>query len=78
MPRLVALLLFTLLLSAQAAPAARLPEIQTAGSSQARAAASSNKETLPQPEAAAAPDDVLVADALHADQQGDPSLGETQ
>lgn len=78
MPRLVALLLFTLLLSAQAAPAARLPEIQTAGSSQARAAALSNKETLPQPEAAAAPDDVLVADALHADQQGDPSLGETQ
>ena len=78
MPRLVALLLFTLLLSAQAAPAARLPEIQTAGSSQARAAALSNKETLPQPEAAAAPDDVLVADALHADQQGDPSLGATQ
>lgn len=78
MPRLVAVLLFTLLLSAQAAPAARLPEMQTAGSSQARAAVLSSKETSPQPEAAAAPNDSLVADAIQADKQGDPALGETQ
>ena len=70
MPRLVSLLLFTLLLSAQAVPAARLPEIQTAGSSKTGATVQSDKDNSPQPEAAAhgetlavnAPQNVPLAD----------------
>jgi hypothetical protein len=73
MPRLVALLLFTLLLSAQAASAARLPEMQPAGSSKAGTAVLSNKDNSPRPEAAAAPEETLVADALQAGMQGDPA-----
>ena len=75
MPRLVSLLLFTLLLSAQAAPAARLPELQTAGSSKAGATVQSNKDNSPQPEAAAH-GATLAGNAPQADVEGTPVQGE--
>ena len=78
MPRLVSLLLFTLLLSAQTAQAARLPEIQATGSSKARADVLSNEEKLPEPEATAAPGLPLVAKASQADMQGETPMGEAQ
>ena len=71
MPRLVALLLFTLLLSAQATPAARLPEIQAAGPSKAGAAVQSNKENPARPQAAAAPGNPLLANAGEPHPQGE-------
>ena len=78
MPRLVSLLLFTLLLSAQTAQAARLPEIQATGSSKAGADVLSNEEKLPEPEATAAPGLPLVAKASQADMQGETPMGEAQ
>ena len=63
MPRLVSFLLFTLLLSAQTAPAAHLPEMQAAGSSKAGAAVQSNKEKPARPDAAATPGHPLLANA---------------
>ena len=71
MPRLVSLLLFTLLLSAQTAPAARLPEIQAAGPSKAGAAVQSNKENPARPQAAAAPGNPLLANAGEPHPQGE-------
>lgn len=78
MPRLVSLLLFALLLSAQAALAARLPEMQAAAPSKAGAAVLSNKDNAPRPETAAAHGETLVANAPQADAQGDSPMGETQ
>ena len=78
MPRLVSLLLFTLLLYAQTTPAARLPEIQAAGTSKAGAAVLSNKEDSLLPEATAASNDPLVANAGQADVQGQIPVAETQ
>ena len=71
MPRLVSFLLFTLLLSAQTAPAARLPEIQAAGPSKAGAAVQSNKENPARPQAAAAPGTPLLANAGEPHPQGE-------
>ena len=71
MPRLVSFLLFTLLLSAQTAPAARLPEIQAAGPSKAGAAVQSNKENPARPQAAAAPGNPLLANAGEPHPQGE-------
>ena len=79
MPRLVSLLLFTLLLSAQAAPAARLPEIQTAGSSKTGATVQSDKDNSPQPEAAAHGETIAVnapQNAPLADVEGTPVQSE--
>ena len=78
MPRLVSLLLFTLLLSAQTAQAARLPEIQAAGSSKAGADVLSNEENSPEPEATAAPGLPLIANASQADMPGETPMDEAQ
>ena len=78
MPRLAALLLFTLLLSAQAAHAARLPEMQAAAPANTGAAVVSNKDTAPRPEAAAAPNESFVANAaVQAEAQGDTASAAT-
>ena len=71
MPRLVSFLLFTLLLSAQTAPAAHLPEIQPAGSSKTGAAVQSTKENSARPEAADAPGVLVSANASQPDTQGE-------
>lgn len=76
MPRLVSFLLFVLLLSAQPAPAAHLPEMQTAGSSKNGAASQSNKEN-PAPVDAAARNKALVANAAQASAQGEATQDET-
>ena len=75
MPRLVSLLLFTLLLSAQAAPAARLPELQAAGSSKTGVTVQSKKDNSPQPEATAH-GETLAVNALQAGVEGTPIQGE--
>ena len=70
MPRLVSLLLFTLLLSAQTAPAARLPEVQTAVSSPAGVAVQSNNTASAQAAESAAPSGSFVANAAQSNANG--------
>ena len=74
MPRLVSLLLFALLLSAQVTPAARLPELQAAGSSKTEATVQSNKDTSPQP-VAAAHSETLADNAPQANVEAPPIQG---
>ena len=75
MPRLASLLLFALLLSAQVTPAARLPEIQAAGSSKTGSAVQSNKDNSPQ-SVAAAHGETLAGNAPQANVEGPPIQGE--
>lgn len=75
MPRLASLLLFALLLSAQVTPAARLPELQAAGSSKTGAAVQSNKDNSPQ-SVAAAHGETLAGNAPQANVEGPPIQGE--
>ena len=74
MPRLVSLLLFALLLSAQVTPAARLPELQAAGSSKTEATVQSNKDTWPQP-VTAAHSETLADNAPQANVEAPPIQG---
>ena len=74
MPRLASLLLFALLLSAQVTPAARLPELQAAGSSKTGAAVQSNKDNSPQ-SVAAAHGETLAGNAPQANVEGPPIQG---
>lgn len=76
MPRLVSLLLFTLLLFCASGPAARLPEIQAAGSSKTGATLQSNRTIRPSQGRRAHAAETLAVNAAQANVEGTPVQSE--